>query len=321
MKDFINFGRTVVYFINDKYVIDYGIITGVLDLGAEIIPESINGIPVITYQPPIDIYYPDDMDNVSYFIKHKISDNQYEYINILRKYFYFEVTDAIKTLIIFLKQYILNDNNFTYELLYDNFIKGYLYLYKQNSNIFEDEDIINNNFIEDESIHTQLNVNKINFNVSDIYKLVCKLNDVIYDTNINNANIYNGLLDNIQLNFDNMTEISIPEDYYKYSLNVINLPIDQEYNIQLILSEFNEPVAKSEYTKINSDNIIFNRFIPYNYNNNSLSYYKFDGSYSLLVNLYDNDNNLIKSLKFVGNITDFNEDIIDYNLLEEINEL
>lgn len=214
-QDFITFGRTRIYFINEIYDVDTGIIAGILYIGDtntpdSYVPTNINGIPLRIFTPPYEITSTNADDDVGYYILHKLSDtkNEYEYLYILRKYLYFTEDIAINYQIKALKEYILSKNDFSYKLVYDreHTDSDTMYLLYNDADLTKDTPLYLSKI--DDSGNTKFeNIDKETFDTSEYYRVIVKLDDKFYYTPIKDANIYNGLLNNQEFKQSELVEI------------------------------------------------------------------------------------------------------------------
>lgn len=249
-RDFIMFGRTVVYFIKN-YILCNGIVENII-------------VKEWTDEHGIR-HYVDD----KFTIKHKIGPNDYEYIDLDKKDVFFTEDYAKDELIRLLKGYIQTHNNCQFILDgFDDVVKGYLY--ESNANIFKDTSI--EGFYED----YVLTFDNVLLNPDKKYKLILYYHDKVWATEVTEATIYEGL-DITDISVDTLTEIPYPEDYYNYKIIVNDVPLEyNECDIQLNVLYGDEFVAISNNltTHIYDDYISIhnNRFEPTE-NKSFLSYW------------------------------------------------
>ena len=241
-RDFIVFGRTRVFYINDMFDIATGIVEVV-----EYIDENKNR--------------PDFLDKFTIKVK---SEPENTYIELYRKDVFFSVEKANEVLIEKLKEHIQTQNTFAFNLV--NFISTYgieAYLYESDADIFKDESI------KGDIVENTVYFNKYSVNKDKHYKLVLKVLDNVYSTEYTDMTIYNGQFNNSDINYNTLVRINYPDDYNYYRANVTDITYTQKDNqfMVVILSSSDEILAESKY--VNTEvlpegycRISVNRFNP-----------------------------------------------------------
>lgn len=299
-KDFIIFGRTIGYFINHKYNISRGII--------------------------------DNSTETQYILRCRIENtsNEYElkYIDKNKVYFNTNLKDIENDLINLLKNYIALKNNKTFTLNNipeSNYIKAHLFTNDIEIFTYKADEIGD---VDSETGKTIFNM-IVDYNSS--YKLYYKIDENIYSTTITNADIYNGELDNVELDFTTDLElIELPDDYYNYKVKLTNIP---EYLLDCSIRFFidnkiinfgPEPIARTLKVEIGSEpvsEIETNRFIFNSFSDDTISYYVPNNyyKYDLLMEITTNEET--KLYKFINPVSDFDiEQSFDFNSFEEVIE-
>ena len=242
-RDFIVFGRTRVYYINDMYNISTGIVEVV-----EYIDENKNN--------------PDMMDKFTIKIK---SNKEYTYIELFRKDVFFSEELAREVLINKLKGHIQTLNEFKFNLV--NFASTYgieAYLYESDADIFIDK------CIKGDIVENSIYFNKYSIERDKHYKLVLKVLDSVYSTKYTDITIYNGQFDGVDVDFLTLSKINYPIDYNFYKINVSGIPEDKKDNqfLLAVVSTAGGTLAESEYVNVTETvvdvyNVNVNRFIPF----------------------------------------------------------
>ena len=339
-EDFITFGRTYVYFVNDLFEVDYGIVTGILDLKAEEIPAEIDGIPLRVYTPLTNLQYlrtnSNNDEEVGYYILHKLPNtkNEYEYLYILRKYFYFDKNCAELQIIKKLKDYIMNScNDYSVTVQFKeppSTVDNYMYVYYSDvEDIFEDRELgltlLNT---EDTTDLKTIIANSDYYN--KYYKLIVRLGNIIYKTPITKASIFNGQLNEIIIYPELLKPIQPPKDYYTYRINMYNTPDNVKY-VQFTLNYPNTiiSVAKTDITEVQGVSlqddetmnlVSINRLVPFEENNKSLLYYIPNKTYDLYLTTYDENNKLIEKMKYTSSVEFDPELTVDYTFFKKMEE-
>ena len=235
-RDFIMFGRTVVYFVMN-YVLCNGIVENVT------VKEWIDEHNIR--------HYVDD----KFTIKHKIGPNEYEYLELDKKDVFFTEDMAKDELIRLLREYIQfhNEGKFILEGFEDE-VQGYLY--ESDADVFKDNCIVGNLY------QNALVFSRALFDPNKKYKLILKYMDKVWATEVTQATIYDGL-DETYILADRLTEIPYPEDYGTYKIAINDVPLEyNNYHIQLNIGYSDDYVAISsnlttniydDYISINND--------------------------------------------------------------------
>lgn len=304
-NDFIVFGRTIIYFIDEMYNILSGII--------------------------IDIQNSEDhtvSDIIGYYVRYKLpnTENQYETIYLLRDDIYFSKDDAETAQIQKLRQHIADIQEYQFNISMNEAtsrITDVAYLFENNKNIFID-DSSSNTSIEYTANNGQA-IFDFTANIKKYYKLVCKINNVIYSTPIVEATIYNELLDKQNIDIDECVPVELPTDYLSYITHVVNLPASvNSRTISFHLKKTGytgDYIASTEVKTISSgiSECSTNRYIPFGYQPNSLAYYipNWTSGYDLYMKIVENDTTTWykynETVKILSNSVTF-----DYNDFEII---
>ena len=218
-RDFIQFGRTTVFFVKN-YNVTYGI------------------VEIVTVKEFIDEHgikhYVDD----KFTVKHKTGSNTYEYLELDKKDVFFSEEEAKTELIRLLKEYIQLHNEYDGTLL--NFPEYYeleCYLYESDADIWKD------NAIKGDIDGDLVIFNEVYLDYNKNYKLIVKFDGAVYETPITNATIYSGLT-NMIIDYNSLTVVQYPDDYKSYVITVNDIPneyLELNHSIQVIYN--NQTVA------------------------------------------------------------------------------
>lgn len=211
-RDFIMFGRTTVFFVKD-----YNVTSGIVE-----------NVTVKEWTDEYGIrHYVDD----KFTVKHKISDNLYEYLDLDKNDVFFVEDDAKNELIRILKEYIITHNEYDGTLI--NFPESDeldCYLYESDADIWKDDAVkgtVEGDFVV---------FNEIYLDYNKSYKLIVRFNGNVYESPIVKATIYDGL-SNMVIDYNSLTIIPYPEDYKSYVITINDIPndyLDYNHSIQII---------------------------------------------------------------------------------------
>lgn len=253
--------------------------------------------------------------------------NSYKFINLnIEYYLSYKDYEFINSNFIFIKSI---DNN--------NILKPIINYYQLSSNLFEDEDLINQ---EDNINNIIKEYNYINFKLSKD-----NLDFNIIDNNLNNYNLLNKLLllnnykDEILFNDNNITSYLLYIIIYELIIkgiidnNFYNFILDSnKFNFNKLIKKYNNYLTKLFNYQLNINNIINNINISYNhykeYYNNihltndniKLTKNKLNTFNNIMTN-YINEYDIViyKTITFINYIkTNYNEDKNENNKDEEI---
>lgn len=247
-REFVEFGRTTCYFIDDMFNIVPGVVQMADELGRYIVEYKVPGTP-----------------------------NQYELIRLTIDTIRYTIEDAKTYLIQLLKEHISNNfvSNITINNIPNDITDIKLLIYMTGDDIYEIEPIdivkgkVENNTIVLSGIKI-IDYNKTYFGIIETNK------NEILETSLMNASVYNDGFNIIMDYTQDCHSKAIPDDYYSYKIQLSGLEniIDNKIKAYITPFNINEVLAYTDVKTIEENTIAFNRFVKEDHTFDGLTYYR-----------------------------------------------
>lgn len=247
-REFVEYGRTTCYFIDDMFNIVRGIVQMADELGRYTVEYKVPGTP-----------------------------NQYKMIQLTIDTIRYTIEDAKTYLIQLLKEHISSNlvSNITINNIPDDITDVKLLIYVTDDDIYEIEpiDIVKGKVENNTVILSGIQI--IDYNKTYFGIIETNNNDIL-ETSLMNASVYNGGFNIIMDYTKDCHSKAIPDDYYSYKVQLSGLEDNIDNKITAYITPYNdnEVLAYTDIKTIEENTIAFNRFIKEDHTIDRLTYYR-----------------------------------------------